>query len=131
MAHILLADDDPDMVEICQRLIPRRGHTLSIAQHAAEAIVLAASTHPDLILMDMRMPMSAEDLVNDRAGLEATRAIKANAACTHIPIVALTGHIMTNFRESIMEAGCCALLTKPIERFSDLLEMIERHLPAS
>ncbi len=65
MARILLADDDDDMVEICSRLMPRKGHQLLIARNAADAVQLAQAQMPDLILMDMRMPLSAEAAVDD------------------------------------------------------------------
>ena len=129
MAHILLADDDDDMVEICGRLLPRRGHHLSVARNAQDAVTLAEAQPPDLILMDMRMPLSTHGEVNDQAGLEATRRIKAQPALAGIPVIALTGHMMSKFRETILEAGCADLLAKPIEQFADLFAVIERHLP--
>ena len=131
MARILLADDDEDMVEICSRLLPRRGHVLVVARNAEDAVLMAVAERPDMVLMDMRMPMSAQGEVNDQAGLEATRRIKADAALSAIPIVALTGHMMTKFRETIIEAGCVDLLPKPIERFADLFAMIDQHLAPS
>lgn len=129
MACILLADDDDDMVDICTRLLPRRGHQLVVARNAQDAVTLAEQHHPDLVLMDMRMPLSANETVNDRAGIEATRQIKAHPALASIPVIALTGHMMTKFREAILEAGCADLLSKPIEQFADLFTMIDRHLP--
>ena len=131
MARILLADDDDDMVEICARLLPRRGHEVSIARNAQDAVMLAETQAPDLILMDMRMPRSAHEEVNDQAGLEATRQIKSRPALASIPVVALTGHMMSKFRETILEAGCADLLAKPIEQFADLFAVIDRHLPKS
>jgi CheY-like chemotaxis protein len=129
MAKILLADDDDDMVDICQRLLPRRGHELLIARNAEDAVKLALSARPALILMDMRMPMSATEDVHDQAGLDAARRIKSHPEMLGIPIIALTGHMMTNFRETILEAGCADLLAKPIEQFSDMFTCIDRHLP--
>lgn len=131
MARILLADDDEDMVEICSRLLPRRGHVLIIARNAEDAVTLATAERPDLVLMDMRMPLSGQGEVHDQAGLEATRRIKASTELAAIPIVALTGHMMTKFRETILEAGCVDLLPKPIERFADLFALIDQHLPSS
>ena len=117
------------MVEICSRLLPRRGHVLLTARNAEDAVTVAAAEKPDLILMDMRMPMSKQGAVNDQAGLEATRRIKVQPELAPIPVVALTGHMMTKFRETILEAGCADLLAKPIEQFADLFAMIDRHLP--
>lgn len=129
MAKILLADDDDDMVEICTRLLPRRGHVLCVARNAAEAVDLAASEKPDLILMDMRMPLSARGEVHDQAGLDAVRRIKADPDHAALPVIALTGHMMARFRETILEAGCAELLAKPIEQFADLFAVIDRNLP--
>jgi CheY-like chemotaxis protein len=125
MARILLADDDEDMVEICSRLLPRRGHTLCTANNAADAVALAEKELPDLILMDMRMPVSATGDVKDNAGLDAVIAIKAKPALQATPIIALTGHMMTMFRAAIMQAGCVDMLAKPIENFAHLTESIE------
>jgi two-component system, cell cycle response regulator DivK len=129
MPKILLADDDDDMVDICKRLLPRRGHELVTAHNAEEAVKLAEEHRPDLILMDMRMPLSAQEAVNDRAGIEATRRIKAHAELAAIPVIALTGHMMTNFHQSMIEAGCADVLSKPIEKFADLFAIIDRYLP--
>jgi len=131
MARILLVDDDDDMVDICGRLLPRRGHELSVARDAAEAVEKAEAELPELILMDMRMPLSADGTVDDQAGLVATRRIRENSALDGTPVVALTGHMMNKFRESILEAGCVDLLPKPIVDFKALVAIIDRHLPES
>jgi two-component system, cell cycle response regulator DivK len=130
MALILLADDDDDMVEICSRLLPHRGHRLVVARNAADAVTTAAAERPDLILMDMRMPLCTGGEVNDQAGLEAVRRLKGDPDFAAVPIIALTGHMMTNFRETILDAGCAGLLPKPIEHFADLTGIIDRHLAA-
>lgn len=128
MARILLADDDEDMVEICSRLLPRRGHTLNVAMNAADAVSAAQSLQPELILMDMRMPVSATGDVSDRAGLDAVLAIKALPEFKAVPIIALTGHMMTMFRQAILDAGCIDLMAKPIENFAHLIEAIDMAL---
>ena len=125
MARILLADDDEDMVEICSRLLPRRGHTLTTATNAADAVRLAEAERPDLILMDMRMPVSTTGDVSDSAGLNAVIEIKAKPDLKATPVIALTGHMMTMFRTAIIEAGCVDMLAKPIENFSHLTEAID------
>lgn len=130
MARILLADDDDDMVEICSRLLPRRGHELIIARDGADAVDKAKTHVPDLILMDMRMPESAGGQVNDRAGIEATRQIKAVPEIAHIPVLALTGHMMNKFKENITEVGCVDMVPKPIEDFGALIAKITQFLPA-
>lgn len=131
MARILLADDDDDMVEICSRLLPRRGHTVKVAQNAADAVALAEVEKPELILMDMRMPVAPLGDVSDRAGLDAVIAIKAKPELAGIPIIALTGHMMTMFRAAILNAGCADLLAKPIENFAHLTEAIDLALKKS
>lgn len=128
MARILLADDDEDMVEICSRLLPRRGHEVIVARDGADAVDKAKTTSPDIILMDMRMPVSAGGQVNDQAGIEATRQIKAIPEIAGIPVLALTGHMMTKFKENITQVGCVDMVPKPIEDFGALLAMIDRHL---
>jgi two-component system cell cycle response regulator DivK len=128
MARILMADDDEDMIEICSRLLPRRGHTLTTASNAADAVRLAGELQPDLILMDMRMPVSSTGDVSDRAGLDAVLAIKAKPELKATPIIALTGHMMTMFRAAIIEAGCVDMLAKPIENFAHLTDSIEMAL---
>ena len=128
MARILVVDDDQDMVEICSRLLPRRGHELITAHNAEDAVSTAVSEKPDLILMDMRMPLGPEQSVDDRAGIVATTRIREDGSLGETPIIALTGHMMTKFRESILEAGCSDLLSKPIDDFAKLIGMIDSHL---
>lgn len=131
MARILLADDDDDMVEICSRLLPRRGHEVILARDGADAVAKAQECRPDIILMDMRMPESVGGQVNDRAGIEATRQIKAIPEIAGIPVLALTGHMMSKFKENIAEVGCVGMVPKPIEDFGALLALIDRHLGPS
>ena len=118
------------MREICIRFLTSRGHQLTTAENAAQAVTLASESVPDLIFMDMRMPDRDGGTINDQAGINATREIRTNPALAATPIVALTGHNMRNFKESILEAGCCEILPKPVENLFDLLKLIERHLPA-
>jgi len=128
MAKILLADDDEDMREICSRFLTARGHELHLAVNAADAVKLALTCHPELILMDMRMPEKDGGNVNDQAGLGATKEIRAVEELKHVPIVALTGHNMRNFKESILAAGCCEVFPKPIQQLMDLEALIKRNL---
>ena len=130
MSKILLVDDDEDMVEICSRLLPRKGYDLALARNAQEAVDKAQEEKPDLILMDMRMPLSETEPVDDRAGIQATKQIRKIDSLKGVPIIALTGHMMTKFRENILEAGCNDLLAKPIDDFAKLLGIIADHLPS-
>lgn len=131
MARILVVDDDKDMEEICSRLLPRKGHELLFADNAEDAVATALAEKPELILMDMRMPMTSGGAVDDRAGIAATKKIREDRSLDVVPIIALTGHIMSKFRESILEAGCADLLTKPIVDFSQLVDVIDAHLAKS
>jgi CheY-like chemotaxis protein len=94
-------------------------------------VALAERERPDLILMDMRMPVSPTGDVKDSAGLDAVVAIKAKPELKPIPIIALTGHMMTMFRTAIIEAGCVDMMAKPIENFTHLTEAIEMALKSS
>jgi two-component system, cell cycle response regulator DivK len=116
MPKVLLVEDNEinrDM--LCRRLI-RRGFEMTIAVDGAEGVKLAQSSQPDLILMDMSLPIVD--------GWEATRQIKALPLTRHIPIIALTAHAMSGDRDRCIEAGCDEYDTKPIE-FARLLNKIE------
>ncbi len=116
MPKVLLVEDNEinrDM--LCRRLI-RRGFEMTIAVDGAEGVQMAQSSQPDLILMDMSLPIVD--------GWEATRQIKALPLTKHIPIIALTAHAMSGDRDRCMEAGCDEYDTKPIE-FARLLNKIE------
>ncbi len=116
MPKVLLVEDNEinrDM--LCRRLI-RRGFEITIAVDGAEGIKMAQSTQPDLILMDMSLPIVD--------GWEATRQIKALPLTKHIPIIALTAHAMSGDRDRCIAAGCDEYDTKPIE-FARLLNKIE------
>lgn len=128
MAKILIADDDDDMVEICSRLLSRKGHELLVARNAEAAVRTATTEHPDIILMDMRMPAADAGKVSDRAGLDATTRLKADPSTAGIPVIALTGHTMHKWKEAVLAAGCAELLDKPIVDFSILLGAIDRNM---
>ena len=128
MAKILIAEDDANNVEILTDLLSDEGYELAIANNRADAVAKSASESPDLILMDLQMPESKEnDTLDNEAGLEATREIKANASTSGIPVIALTAHNMFHQRERIFSAGCDDLQAKPYD-FAALLDTIEKHL---
>ncbi len=128
MAKILIAEDDANNVEILTDLLSDEGYDLAVANNRAEAVSKAQSEAPDLILMDLQMPESAEnDALDNEAGLAATREIRAQPATGKIPIIALTAHNMFHQRERIYSAGCNELQAKPYD-FISLLDTIERHL---
>jgi two-component system, cell cycle response regulator DivK len=113
--RILVAEDVPDNLILLQSILEASGHRISVASDGAQAIELATAQIPDLILMDLSMPIID--------GWEATRHIKGQASTSHIPIIALTAHAMPGDRERAFSAGCNDYLTKPID-----LEQIERVL---
>jgi len=128
MSKILIAEDDQNNIEILTDLLADEGYELIIATTREDTIRLATSEAPDLILMDVQMPDSkSNDVLNREAGLEAARAIKANEATKHIPVIALTAHNMLHQKERILGAGCDGLQAKPYD-FAALLDTIESHL---
>jgi CheY-like chemotaxis protein len=106
MALLLLVEDDAMIRDLLSRRLQRQGYQVTTAVNGAEAIVRARSERPDLILMDMRLP-----LLN---GYQATERIKALPATAVIPIIALTGFAMTSDREKCLAAGCDEYESKPI-----------------
>jgi CheY-like chemotaxis protein len=119
MAKILLVEDDEMNRDMLSRRLVRSGHEVIIAENGQRGVGLAESAKPDLILMDMSLPVID--------GWEATRRIKAGAATQAIPIIALTAHAMAADREKAMQAGCDDYDTKPIE-LPRLLGKIDRLL---
>ncbi len=118
--HILLVEDHEMNRDMLTRRLERRGFSVTIATNGAEAIELAQASLPDLILMDMSLPVID--------GWTATSQIKAAVETAHIPIIGLTAHAMTGDRERCLAAGCDEYDTKPIE-FARLLQKIEALLP--
>ena len=116
MAKILLVEDNEMNRDMLSRRLQRKGFTVVMAEDGRQGVAMAASEAPDLILLDMSLP-----LVD---GWEAARQIKAGAATRHIPIVALTAHAMSGDREKALQAGCDEYDTKPVE-FARLLTKIE------
>ena len=121
MARILLVEDQEMNRDMLARRLKKRGYEVSIAVDGAEGVEKARSESPDLILMDMSLPVMD--------GWEATRTLKADKATQAIPVVALTAHAMSTDREKALEAGCDAYETKPVE-LPRLLETMEKLLGA-
>lgn len=107
MAKILLVEDNEMNRDMLSRRLERRGYEIIIAVDGQQGVDLAKSTSPDLILMDMSLPVID--------GWEATRQLKALPEYKSIPIIALTAHAMSGDREKALEAGCDDYDTKPIE----------------
>jgi len=121
MAKILLVEDQEMNRDMISRRLIKRGYEIVMAEDGAEGVDKARSESPDLILMDISLPVMN--------GYEATRAIKADEATRAIPIVALTAHAMSTDREKALEAGCDGYETKPVE-LPKLLATIEKLLAA-
>jgi CheY-like chemotaxis protein len=122
MPKILLVEDNKTNRDMLSRRLLKRGFDVVIACDGESGISLAESESPDLILMDMSLPILD--------GWEATRILKAASATQHIPVIALTAHAMSNDRTRAIEAGCNDYDTKPIE-LARLLEKIAALLPGS
>ena len=116
MPRILLVEDNEDNRDLLSRRLVRKGYDVVCAVDGAEGVVQAVSARPDLILMDMSLPVVD--------GWEATRRIKSDDATRAIPVIALTAHAMAGDREKALAAGCDDYDIKPIE-MPRLLEKIE------
>src|SRR5947209_12610683 len=116
MAKILLVEDNEMNRDMLSRRLMRKGYEVVIAVDGREGLEKARSDAPDLILMDMSLPVLD--------GWEATRQLKADAATKAIPVIALTAHAMSGDRERALSVGCDDYDTKPIE-LPRLLEKIE------
>ena len=119
MAKILLVEDNEMNRDMLSRRLERKGFSVVVAVDGAEGLLKAKSEGPDLILMDMSLPVLD--------GWEATRRLKADEATRHIPVIALTAHAMASDEQKAREAGCDDFDTKPIE-LSRLLEKIQSRL---
>ena len=116
MAKILLVEDNEMNRDMLSRRLLRKGYEVVMAVDGEQAVAMAQSEKPDLILMDMSLPVID--------GWEATRRVKAIEASSGIPIIALTAHAMSGDRERALGAGCDDYDTKPIE-MPRLLEKID------
>jgi len=119
---ILLVEDNELNRDMLAKRLTRKGFEVLTAVDGQEGVTLAFSNLPDLILMDLSLP-----ILN---GWEATQQIKANQKTHHIPIIALTAHAMIGDREKALQAGCDEYDTKPVE-FTRLLGKIEKLLPSA
>jgi two-component system, cell cycle response regulator DivK len=107
VSRILLVEDNEMNRDMLSRRLQRRGYEVIIAVDGQLGIEMAQSKAPDLILMDMSLPVID--------GWEATRTLKAADSTRHIPVIALTAHAMSTDRDKALEAGCDDYDTKPIE----------------
>jgi two-component system, cell cycle response regulator DivK len=107
MPRILIVEDNEANREMISRRLQRRGYQTVISTDGSQAIAMAQSDTPDLILMDMGLPVID--------GWEATRAIRRNPATSTLPIIAFTAHAMAGDREKTLQAGCDEYETKPVD----------------
>jgi CheY-like chemotaxis protein len=107
MARILLVEDNEMNRDMLSRRLIRNGYEVSIAVDGQQGTEMALSERPDLILMDLSLPVVD--------GWEATRRIKANDATRRIPVIALTAHAMAGDGEKAIQVGCDDYDTKPVE----------------
>jgi CheY-like chemotaxis protein len=116
MAKILIVEDNEMNRDMLSRRLVRRGYEVVMAIDGEQGIAAARSERPDLILMDMSLPVVD--------GWEATRRLKAEPQTRGIPIIGLTAHAMAGDREKVINAGCDDYDTKPVE-LPRLLQKIE------
>ncbi|HEY4417601.1 MAG TPA: response regulator [Verrucomicrobiae bacterium] len=119
MAKILLVEDNEMNRDMLSRRLERKGFQIVMAVDGGQGVAMAQSEAPDLILMDISLPVLD--------GWEATRQLKAADATKAIPIIGLTAHAMAGDREKCLAAGCDDYDTKPVE-LPRLLEKIEAQL---
>ena len=122
MTKILLVEDNEMNRDMLSRRLTRKGFEVLIAVDGQEGVTLAGTETPDLILLDMSLPVLD--------GWAAARQLKAHEETRGIPIIALTAHAMAGDREKALEAGCDEYDTKPVE-LPRLLEKIETLLKSS
>lgn len=107
MPRILLVEDNELNRDMLSRRLTKRGYDVSIALDGVEGVEKARTSRPDLVLMDMSLPL--------KDGWEATADLKNDPATSHIPIIGLSAHAMDGDRDKAMRAGCNDYDTKPVE----------------
>ena len=122
MAKLLLVEDNEMNRDMLSRRLIRRGYEVAIAVDGDQGLTMAQSEKPDLVLMDMSLPVID--------GWEATRRIKSSEETRDLPVIGLTAHAMAGDREKALEAGCDDYDTKPIE-LERLIGKIKALLPGA
>jgi len=123
MTKVLLVEDNEMNRDMLSRRLVRKGYEVVMALDGRQAVEMAAAENPDVILMDMSLPIID--------GWEATRQVKAAPATRTIPVIALTAHAMAGDREKALAAGCDDYDTKPIDlpRLLDKITSLLEHKP--
>ena len=119
MAKVLLVEDNEMNRDILFRRLSRRGYVVVFAVNGQQGVEMARSEEPDIILMDMSLPVMD--------GWEATRRLKSDNAIRNVPVIGLTAHAMSGDQEKALAAGCDDYDTKPVE-LDRLIEKMERLL---
>ena len=119
--RVLLVEDFEDSRTGLAKLLQIEGYEVIEATNGAQAIDFASSSKPDIILMDLSLPIVD--------GLSATKKIKEDVSTRRIPIIALSAHDLDDVQKMVTNAGCDDFMTKPVD-FPALLEMLSRYLPA-
>jgi len=119
MTKVLLVEDNDMNRDMLARRLTRRGFQVICAVDGQQGVDLTRSEKPDIVLMDMSLPVLD--------GWEATRRVKADDATRNVPVIGLTAHAMSGDREKVLEAGCDEYDVKPVE-LDRLIEKIERLL---
>jgi CheY-like chemotaxis protein len=109
MAAILIVEDDPDNQNVLATMLQIAGHTNTIAANGTEAVKLAEDTHPDIILMDIGLPIMD--------GWEAIERIKAKPDLARIPVIAVTAYATTDDAKKAFTVGCSDYMPKPIDYY--------------
>jgi two-component system cell cycle response regulator DivK len=122
MTHILLVEDNEMNRDMLTRRLRRKGFEVATANDGVEGVARTRSSKPDLILLDMSLPL--------KDGWTVATELKADRETSMIPIIALTAHAMEGDRDKALAAGCDEYETKPVE-FARLLEKIRQFLPAT
>lgn len=121
MVRILLVEDHEEIWDFLARRLKRRGYEVVVATDGQQGVDKARSERPDIVLLDMNLPILD--------GWAAAGLIKASAEAARVPIVALTAHAMSGDKEKALAAGCDDYHPKPID-FAKLLVQIQALLPA-
>ncbi len=107
MARILYVEDNEDNVYMLTRRLRRKGFEVRVARDGAEGVAAALADPPDLVLMDLSLPVLD--------GWAATRELKSDERTAHVPVIALSAHAMADDRAGALEAGCDDFDTKPVD----------------
>ncbi len=119
--HVLLVEDNEANVYLMRFLLERAGMIVSHARHGLEALALARSAHPDVVVMDLQMPVMD--------GYEAARRMQEDPELAHIPLIASSAFAQPSDEQRAYDAGFCSYIAKPFDP-DTFAERVREHLPA-